>query len=299
MRIDDFQHSTEDGFPQRLAERSWFPVGEPEGAEVIHGSNAPSIHTTNQSEAGRSIRGSSGAPSTTGGSSEAPEPYSPDVSGSQPRRRRHVPTHEAPSNRTGRTGNGTAPPLTGSPSSCISDLSVLDGIGDTAFDKSMRLPQEDGTVRTSLPQQTPLLECQWSRMTGCKKVFPISDSEKWITHTTKVHFLKKGGRRGPTHISPPTFSTCVFCEAKFQADSGDLSWSNMMAHVKVHYMIGHRLARIDWSLVEYLWEKGLLTQAEYRELKPIRKQDIPSPPGLSDDEDPIALVEERRHRGGQ
>ena len=297
MRIDDFKKSTEDGVPQRLLR---LPPGELERPQVIHGQNAPSLHTTNQSETGGSSRDSSVAPPTSIRSSETPEPYSSVVLGSRPRHRCHISTHEAPSDCTGRTGNGTAPPLTGSPSSCISDSSVLDGIGDKAFNKSMQLPQEDGTVRTSLPQQTPFLECQWSRMTGCKKVFPVSDSKKWITHTIKVHFLKKEGRRGPTYISPPTSNTCVFCEAKFQADSGDLSWSNMMAHVKVHYMLGHRLARIDWSLVEYLWEKGLLTQAEYRELKPIwNAQDIPSPPGLSDDEDPIALVEERRHRGGQ
>ena len=302
MRIDDFQHHTEDGFPQRLAERSWFPVGELERAQVTHGPNAPSLHTTNGSEAGTSIRGSSVAPSTTDGSSEARERCSPTVFGSQPRRRHHDSIHEAPSNRTGRIGNGTAPPLTGSSSSCISDLSVLDGIGDRAFDKSRRLPQEDGTVRTCLFQQASDLECPWGRMTGCKKVFLISEFEKWVAHTKKVH-LSKEGRRGARsiYIGPPASNNCGFCDAKFEADSRDLSWSNMMAHVvKKHHMLGHRLAhaRIVWPLVEYLWEEGLLNNTQYRDLKPTKK-DVPSPPGLSDDEDPIALVEERRHRGGQ
>lgn len=75
----------------------------------------------------------------------------------------------------------------------------------------------------------------------------------------------------------------------------------MMAQVKVHDMLGHRLAhaRIDWSLVQNLWERGLLTGAEYRELKASRNaQDVSSPPGLSHDENPIAFVEERRHRRG-
>ena len=76
----------------------------------------------------------------------------------------------------------------------------------------------------------------------------------------------------------------------------------MMAHVKEHHMVGYRSAhaRIVRPLVEYLWEKGLLTHAQYRELKPIvNAQDVPSPPALSDGEDPIASVEENRHRGGQ
>ena len=286
--------------PQRLLR---LPPGELERPQVIHGPNTPSLRTSNQSEAGGSSRDSSVAPSTSIRSSEAHERYSPDVLGSQPRPRGHVSIHREPSIRTGRTGNGTAPPLTGSPSSCISDLSILDGIGDRAFDKSMRLLQ-DGTVMPSLFQQPPVLECPWSRMTRCTEVFPVSDAEKLVAHTKKVHLSKKG-RRGPgyIYIGPPTLNGCGFCDAKFQADSGDLSWSNMMAHVvKEHHMPGHRLAhaRIVWPLVEYLWEKGLLTSAEYRELKPIKNaEDVPSPPGLSDDEDPIALVEERRHRGGQ
>ena len=296
-RIDAFQRSKEDGFPQRLAKRSKLPVGEL--AEVIHGPNAPSLHTSNRSKAGGSIRDSSKAAPASVAGSEAPESHSPAVFGPQSRRRRHDSIHEAPSSRSGRTENGTTHPLTGSPSSCISDLSVLDGISERGSDKSMRLLQDDGTVRPSFFQQAPVLECPGSRIIGCGKVFPISDSEKWVAHTQEHLFLKKGGRRGPKHISPPTSNSCVFCDEKFQADSGESSWSNMMAHVKVHHMFGHRLAhaRIDWSLVEYLWEKGLLTPAQYRELKPSRHAG--TPPGLSDDEDPIALVEERRHRGGQ
>ena len=279
--------------PQRLLR---LPPGELERPQVIHGPNAPSLDTTNRSKAGGSIRDSSRAPSTSVGGSEAPESYSPGVPGSQPRPRRHDSIHEAPNSRSGRTGNGTTPPLTGSPSNCISDLSVLDGMSERDLDKrSSRM-----LLRPSFFQQAPVLECPGSRIIGCGKVFPISDFEKWVAHTQEHLFLKKGGRRGPKYTSPPTSNSCVFCDEKFQADSGDLSWSNMMAHVKVHHMFGHRLAhaRIDRSLVIYLWEEGLLTSAQYRELKPNRK-DVPSPPGFSDDEDPIALVEEKRHRGGQ
>ena len=250
MRIEAFERDKEDGFQPRLAKRSKLPVGE-QGRAKVHGSDAPSVHTTIWSEVGGSIRDSSVALSIIGGSLEASEPCSLNVSGSQ--------------------------------------------------------PQEDGTVEASLPKPSPLLECQWRRMTGCRKVFPVSDSKKLIAHTKK-HFVLKEGRRGLTNtpISPPTSNSCTFCDVMFQADNGDLSWSNMMAHVIMHYRVGHRLAyaRIDWRLVEYLWEKGLLTRAQYRELKSMMNaQDVPSPPGLwlSDDESPspIASVEEKRHREGQ
>ena len=300
MRLHDYQDSPEDGVSQWFLEGSSPPEGEPGRAGLIHRSDAPSIHTTNRSEAGGSVRDSSVAPPPSAGSSEAPEQYPPGLLRSQPRHRCHVSFQGARSDRSGRNGNGTAPPLTCSPSSSISDLSVLDGIGDRAYAKSMRLAQEDGTVRTSLSQQTPLLACLWGGMTGCKEVFPVSNSEDWDAHMKKKHFvLKREGRRG-AHISPPISNSCVFCEVKFQAESGEKSWSKMVEHVvKAHYMHGHRLTRIDWPLVEYLWEKGLLTSAEYRELKPIKNtQDLPSPPGLSDDEDPIAMVEGGRHRRG-
>ena len=51
-------------------------------------------------------------------------------------------------------------------------------------------------------------------------------------------------------------------------------------------------------VIEYLWQEGLLTTAEYRKLKPIANaQDVPSPPPLLDDEDPIQPLAEihRRH----
>ena len=140
-------------------------------------------------------------------------------------------------------------------------------------------------------------------MTRCREVFPVSDFQKWILHTKKVH-LSKEERRRLKYIGPPTVNSCVFCDAKFRADTGNPSWFLMMDHVKEHHIRGYHLAhvRIDWSLVEYLWENGLLTPAEYRELKPIKSaEDVPSPPGLSDDEglSPIASLEENRHRERQ
>ena len=266
MRINHYQQSPEDGVSQFLLEGSSLPEGVPGRAGLNHGSDAPSIDITNRSEAGGSVRNSS-----------------------------------TRSDCSRRTGNGTAPPPTCSPSSSLSDFSVLDGIGDNAYAKTLQRAKEDGTVRASLSHQKPSLECLWGRMTGCRKVFNISNSAEWDKHM-KEHFVLKEGRRGliSKYIGPPTSNSCGFCPRKFQAESGDSSWSKMAHHVvEKHYMHGHHLTRIDWPLVEYLWENRLLTPAEYRELKPIKNtRNLPSPPGLSDDEDPIVKIEEGRHRRG-
>ena len=165
--------------------------------------------------------------------------------------------------------------------------------------------EHSDTVKTSIDAFKLIrfdkwVSCRWGRMTGCKEVFRISEFEKWVAHTKKVH-LSREERQGARsiYIGPPASNYCGFCAAKFEADSRDLSWSNMMAHVvQEHHMLGHRLAhaRIVWPLVEYLWENGLLTSTQYRDLKPIRNAwDVPPSLGFSDDEDPIALAEERRY----
>ncbi len=298
-RIENFQHNTEDRFPQRLAEGSELPAGELARAEIIHGQDGQSLHTTNRSEAGGSIRASSVAPSTSVGSSEAPEPYSPYVDSFLTQRLRHVEVHGPPSNRNDRTGSCTALPLLSSQSSYVSGLPVSNGMGARALDQGMRLLRQDGTVGNILFPQGPILECPFHRITRCHERFCVSNFEAWVTHTKKTHFVKDG-RRGRIYISPPTLNSCGFCDKKFEDVSGNSSWDNMMSHVKEHHELGHRLAhaRIDFLLVEYLWHNSLLNGQQYRDLKPSRKaQDIPSPRPLSDDEAPVAVVEERRHHG--
>ena len=245
------------------------------------------------------MRASSVAPSTSVGSSEAPEPYSSCADSFPTRRLPDVLVHGPPSNRSDRTGSCAAPPLASAQNSYVSSLSVSDGMGGRALEQGMRLLRGDGTVGNTHFQQGPVLECQFYRIIGCHKKFFLSDFEAWVTHTLK-HFVKRG-RKGPRkYISPPTLNSCGFCDEKFEAVNGMSSWGHMMSHLKEHHELGHRLAhaRIDFSLVEYLWQNEVLTLAQYRDLKPSRNtQDFPSPPPLSDDEEPVAVVEERRHRG--
>ncbi|KAK0513853.1 hypothetical protein JMJ35_003575 [Cladonia borealis] len=301
-RIKTYQDNKEDGFQERLAGHSKFPASELARAGITHGQDGQSLHTTNRSEAGESIRTSSVATSTSFDSSEAPESYSPHLDSVLSRRRHDVwvnrPTSDH-SDETGETGSCVAPPLTSSQSSCVSGLSVSDGMGERALDQSMRLLGEDGTVGNTFFLRGRILECPFHRITGCQKEFFVANSEAWVKHT-QSHFIikdRRGGRPEPAeHISPPTLNSCGFCEEKFEAINGNTSWGRMMSHVKEHHELGHRLAhaRIDFSLVEYLWQNRLLTLSEYRDLKP--SKDVPSPPSLSEDEGPVAVLEERRHR---
>ena len=296
--IKTFQHDKEDRFSQRLAKHSKLPARELERAQIDHGQDGQSLHTTNCSIAGDSTVASLVALSISVDSSEPSESYPPPINHFLPRPSPDVLVHGPSSIHSDETGSYAAPTLTSSQSSHVSSLSVSDSMGERALDQSMRLLQEDGTVGNPLLRRGPILECQFRCYTGCQKKFTVCNFEVWVTHTQR-HFIKHGRRGGPIYISPPTVNSCCFCDAKFEAISGISSWGQMMLHVKEHHELGHRLAhaRIDFSLVEYLWQKGLLTLQEYRELKPNRNaQGLPSPP-LSDDEGPVAVLEEKRHRG--
>ena len=297
-RIETFQHDTGDRIPQRLAEGSKLPAWGLARAQIDYGQDGQSLHTTNRSEAGDSIMASSVAPSTSVGSSEPSESYLPSIDHFLPRTPPDDFIHRSPSIHSDKTRSYAAPTLTSSQSSHVSSVSVSDSMGERALDQGMRLLDEDGTVGTPPFRRGPILECQSRRYTGCQKKFPVSNFKVWITHT-RDHFIKLGRGGRPIDIGPPTLNKCCFCDEKFEAVRGILSWGQMMRHVKEHHELGYRLAhaRIDFSLVEYLWQNGLLAQQQYRDLKPSRNaQDLPSPP-LSDDEGPVAMLEEKRHRG--
>lgn len=301
-RIETFRNDKEDRIPQRLAEGSKLPAWELARAQSDHGQDGQSRHTTNCSEAGDSTVARSVAPSISVGSSEPSESYSSSIDHSLPRPLSDGRVRGPPSIHSDKTGSHSAPPLTSSQSSHVSSLSVSDSMGERALDQSMRLLQEDGTVGDTLFHRGPVLECQFRRYTGCKKRFPVSNFEVWVMHNQK-HFTKHRRGERSRDISPPTLNSCCFCDEKFEAVSGILSWRQMMSHVKEHHELGNRLAhaRIDFSLVEYLWQNGLLTLQEYRDLKPNTNrnaQHLPSPP-LSDDEEPVAVLEEKRHRGAR
>ena len=157
--------------------------------------------------------------------------------------------------------------------------------------RNMRIlvPDHEGALEpTTLPpfrRPDPVLECPFTFI-NCFRQFAIADERAWIKHSLD-HFRIDGRR--PRIVDPPKVNSCCFCSRTFQALSGIDSWQERMDHVKVHHQyLGHRLAatRYDFALVEYFWQNGLLSTADYREIKGSAgaatrsAEEKPSPPDL-------------------
>lgn len=100
------------------------------------------------------------------------------------------------------------------------------------------------------------LECPFNFL-FCRETF--SKMEDWVKHSM-THFGKVG---------PPDSNQCCFCDEKFNSSTEIFSWAKRMEHVAYHHQLGCRLAaaRPDFELYAYLWNKRLITDAEYRDLK--------------------------------
>ena len=173
-----------------------------------------------------------------------------------------------------------------------------DGMGERLLNRSLRIMVENGggaLEPTSLPpfmrhDQDPVLECPFTFL-KCFEQFAVSDEQNWIQHSLE-HF--RMNERGPESLDPPRNNSCCFCPQTFQASSGIKSWRARMDHVKVHQEhFGHRLAaaRPDFALIEYFWQNGLLSRANYQELNPKAKAVEEDPQSISSS-DPGLLVEE-------
>ena len=144
----------------------------------------------------------------------------------------------------------------------------------------LRVPREPVEVGAGRPFQCYL----------CGELLS-SIRKNWIQHSLE-HF--RMNERGPESLDPPRNNSCCFCPQTFQASSGSKSWRARMDHVKVHQEhFGHRLAaaRPDFALIEYFWQNGLLSRANYQELNPKAKAVEEDPQSISPS-DPGLLVEE-------
>ncbi|KAL9612239.1 MAG: hypothetical protein Q9167_003152 [Letrouitia subvulpina] len=136
------------------------------------------------------------------------------------------------------------------------------------------LDQDHDGVLVVPPLRTPrILECPFNLM-YCPLTF--SDSTEWIIHSLE-HF-------GP--VGPPEKNRCCFCDQQFHSDDGVRSWQDRMLHTAGHHRIGHRLAhaRPDFELYTYLWQKRVINNAAYRDIKGNSEgrarhvQNYPTPP---------------------
>lgn len=209
------------------------------------------------------------------------------------------------------TQNDSLPGLTRATSSRASQ-SVSDGMGERQMNRALRImiPDPDGALEpTTLPpfrrpDQNPVLECPFAFI-KCFKQFAVSNEREWIQHSLE-HFRTSHGRA--KKVDPPKFNSCCFCSKTFHGSSGIDSWRERMDHVKVHHQyLGHRLAaaRHDFALVEYLWQNGLLSLADYRELKPNTAaasrstQNIPTPPDSPPRTGAVAVINRNERREGR
>ena len=209
------------------------------------------------------------------------------------------------------TPNDSLPALTRAISSRPSQ-SVSDGMGERQMTRNLRImvPDPEGALEpTTLPplrrpDQGPVLECPFTFI-KCFRQFAVANERAWIKHSLD-HFRIDGRR--PRRVDPPKDNSCCFCPQKFQASSGVDSWQERMDHVKVHHQyLGHRLAaaRHDFALVEYFWQNGLLSMADYRELKPNTAatsrspQNIPTPPDSPPGSRAVAVINTNQRRQGR
>ena len=127
------------------------------------------------------------------------------------------------------------------------------------------IPSET-TSTTAIPSEIPQigthagdkrnLECPFNFL-SCNELF--SDIGEWFDHSIE-HF----GTAGAPHSSQ-----CCFCDKQFSNPPSVSSWKQRMMHVAEHHINGCKLAhaRPDFKLYIYLWNRRLISDADYQELK--------------------------------
>lgn len=114
-------------------------------------------------------------------------------------------------------------------------------------------------------QRYPLvLQCPFDFL-RCTRQYPIENTDKWIEHSLS-HF-RVDGRRSRTAL-PPTSSQCCFCDKDFENADGLQCWIDRMRHVAWHHHAGYDMsqARLDFTLLRYLFENHIVDDIEYRDL---------------------------------
>lgn len=176
-------------------------------------------------------------------------------------------------------------------SSLTTNESVSSSMGARQLEGQRLLDQgPDGELVIRQLSAPKRFECPFNFL-RCRMEF--SSLDEW-----KNHSLSHFGRMGP-----PVLNRCCFCDAIFQNPNGVSCWAERMNHVAFHHQVGDRLAhaRPDFELYTYLWNKRLISNAEYRDLKgnyEDRSRAIaayPSPP-VSPNERSVAYVESNNSR---
>jgi hypothetical protein len=95
--------------------------------------------------------------------------------------------------------------------------------------------------------------------TDCRLSFHPMRINDWISHEAS-HFLQH---------RPPPKTCCTFCDLVFENYTDPkLSWRQRMDHIAVHFqrLEGPDHPRPDFFVIEYMFEKRLLSAGEYKSL---------------------------------
>ncbi|KAK6431877.1 hypothetical protein LTR95_011957 [Oleoguttula sp. CCFEE 5521] len=95
---------------------------------------------------------------------------------------------------------------------------------------------------------------------GCDKV--SQSLARWNEHS-KTHFKSH---------SPPTEMKCPVreCAQTFQADDGEVTWSNRWSHIQISHDLeemAERSSSLDVAMVQHLYNKGIVDRADVKELR--------------------------------
>ena len=139
-------------------------------------------------------------------------------------------------------------------------------------------PSNDKAIRGVDPRLRLLdkLQCPFHFL-GCKEDFHIWREQQWLKHSL-THFQTPGARRYAglvRRIEPPKSCRCYFCKRKFSSVSGTACWKDYMNHVR-HCGLGYNWVPPDSTLIEYLWQEGLISGETYQDLISIEHPPVPT-----------------------
>lgn len=144
-------------------------------------------------------------------------------------------------------------------SSLTSSESIPTSMAARHLDSVPLFEQDQSGALVLGPNRRPsVLECPFNLL-SCLEDFADSNYWEWIRHSL-THF---------GNVQPPTSNRCCFCDEVFKSNDGIQSWQDRMNHVLVHHRLGHSLscARPDFQLYTYLWNKHVISDAVYRDIK--------------------------------
>lgn len=182
-----------------------------------------------------------------------------------------------------------------------SSMSISTSMAARHLDNVPLLEQDQSGALVVGPNRRPrVLECPFNLL-FCFEDFADSNYREWILHSL-THFGT---------VDPPKSNRCCFCDAVFESHDGVWSWQDRMNHIFLHHRLGHSLAvaRPDFQLYTYLWNRHVITDAVYRDIRgnsEDRSRHVKAylTPPVSPNERSVAVVQtsysssrHERHRG--